>query len=246
MVDICKIQGPELHRLKPTEEYDTELFMRMYKACEKYIKKLVYGVDENRFGVSRDIVESYFWDKFTFVFFKYHKVQTEAHLKSTLLHSLSTFKNKLLSQAYTEAAEFNQKTSSLDMLFDNSKEDRGIDGEKDDDETDDIDVQDSEQLDYWEDKEKALYDFLKTKLTPDEILLMQVETNPPKWFDIHCTTSRITIQDLINFFGLPKDRKSRNIISAMRNHIQEALLEAKEHFTQKEPGGDHSQPGSTT
>ena len=65
--------GSELHRLTEMKPYDQDMFNRLYKSCRPLIKNLVNQVDTKRLGVTKDLVTSYFWDKFLYVFNKYQR-----------------------------------------------------------------------------------------------------------------------------------------------------------------------------
>lgn len=115
--------GSELHRLKTMQEnYDQQMFLRLYKVCKPVIRNLTKQIDYKRYNLTPDIISSYFWDKMLYVFNKYYSTCSEEHLKARILASLSTFKNKLLRSAYGEQAEYNQSLFKLDDLFDNDKE----------------------------------------------------------------------------------------------------------------------------
>ena len=99
----------ELHRLKPMEEgYPVELFNKLYKETKYLRKSLTRQIDARRFGVSPDIVESWFDDKFIFVFNKHFKDKNEDVLKGFLINSLRTFKLRILRKAYQKEGEFFQ------------------------------------------------------------------------------------------------------------------------------------------
>ena len=93
--------GSELHRLTELKPYDEDLFNRLYKTCKPLIRRLTRGVDSRRFNLTPDIINSFFWDKFLYVFNKYQDEYDEERLKATLLSSLQTYKSKLLRNAYT-------------------------------------------------------------------------------------------------------------------------------------------------
>ena len=64
----------ELHRLKPMESgYDSSLFNKLYKETAPLRKSLARQIDSRRFGVSDDVILSWFDDKFMFVFNKHFK-----------------------------------------------------------------------------------------------------------------------------------------------------------------------------
>lgn len=114
--------GSEIHRIKEFTNYNREQFEKLYRLCKPLVRNLSRSIDSRRFNVSQDIIQSYFWDKFLYVYNKYQDRYDEERLKATLLTSLQIFKNKLLRNAYTKQAEFNQELTSLDTLFDNNKE----------------------------------------------------------------------------------------------------------------------------
>lgn len=204
--------GSELHRLTELKPYDQDLFNRMYKTCKPLIRRLTKGVDSRRFNVSQDIIQSYFWDKFLYVFNKYQDKYDEERLKATILSSLQTFKSKLLRNAYTKQAEFNQELTSLENLFDNNKELRD----------------DYEESRIKEEQSIEFHKYMKEHLTQDEYLVMQIQLDPPKWFEdkIKESHGKLSILHLIDYFELPRDKTSINFFSRIRKNIQKTLEQA--------------------
>lgn len=204
--------GSELHRLTELKPYDRDLFNRMYKTCKPLIRRLTKGVDSRRFNVSQDIIQSYFWDKFLYVFNKYQDKYDEERLKATILSSLQTFKSKLLRNAYTKQAEFNQELTSLENLFDNNKEL----------------LDDSEESRIKEEQSIEFHKYMKEHLTQDEYLVMQIQLDPPKWFEdkIKESHGKLSILHLIDYFELPRDKTSINFFSRIRKNIQKTLEQA--------------------
>lgn len=209
--------GSELHRLKKFDHYDEEQFNRLYKICLPIIRKLSYNIDTRKYGVSRDILQSYFMDKFMFVYNKYQDVYEEEQLKYTLIKSLTQFRNKLLRSAYTQIGEFQSDISSFEDLYEAGKE-----WEDDSDETE-----------YKEELSNKFHEFMKEHLSPDEYLLFITQLNPPPFLEERMKSShgRISILALVEFFDLPKTIKSQDIISDMRNNIQYALSLAAEQLS---------------
>lgn len=205
--------GSELHRLTELKPYDQELFNRLYKTCKPLIRRLTKGIDCRRFDVSPDIIQSYFWDKFLYVFNKYQEDYDEERLKATILSSLSTFKSKLLRNAYTGQAEFNQGLTSFEVLFDDSKEF----------------IDDSEESRVKEEQSKKFHDYMQKYLTPDEYLVMKIQLDPPKWFlpRIADSHGKLSILHLIDYFELPRDKTSINLFSNIRKKIAKTLEQAK-------------------
>lgn len=208
--------GSEIHRLKEFDHYDKERFDKMYKICKPLIRKLASNIDPRRYNVSKDILQSYFWDKFLYVFRKYQDIYDDERLKATLLSSLGSFRNKLLRAAYTQQAEFNQELTSLDILFDNNKEF----------------LDDSDETLYKEDLSIRFHRFLQERLTPDEYLLFKTMLDPPPFFKERLLIShgKMSALHLIDFFELPRNKKASTIITEMRRHIKQVLKSAKTEF----------------
>lgn len=206
------MNGCELHRLKEFKDYDRDQFERLYRVCKPLIRSLSRNIDCKRYNVSRDIIQSYFWDKFMYVYNKYHDKYDEERLKANLLSSLQVFKNKLLRNAYTQQAEFNQELTSFEVLFDNSKEL----------------LDDSEETRYKEELSNRFHEYMQKHLTPDEYILFKTELNPPPFFKerIEQSHGKLSVLHLIDYFELPRNRKSQSIISEMRIHIKETLKKA--------------------
>lgn len=205
--------GSELHRLTELKPYDQEMFNRLYKTCKPLIRKLVKGVDSRRFNVSPDIIQSYFWDKFLFVFNKYQDKYNEERLKAALLSSLQTFKSKLLRNAYTNQAEFNQGLTSFEVLFDNNKEL----------------LDDSEETAIKEEQSQRFHEYMKKHLTPDEYLVLKIQLDPPQWFipRINESHGKLSVLHLIDYFELPRDKASVIFFSNIRKKIAATLEQAK-------------------
>ena len=84
----------ELHRLKPMESgYDSQLFNKLYKETTQLRKSLARQIDSRRFGVSDDVILSWFDDKFMFVFNKHFKDKEVDVLRGFIINSLQTFIN---------------------------------------------------------------------------------------------------------------------------------------------------------
>lgn len=208
--------GSEIHRLREFTHYDERLFNRMYRICKPVIKKLSRNIDCRRYDVTPDIIQSYFWDKFMFVYNKYQDQYEEERLKATLLSSLKTFKNKLLRSAYTGQAEFNQDLASFEDIYESGKEW----------------IDDSEETEYKQDLSDKFNQFMQDHLTGDEYLLFRTELDPPPFFEerIKASHGKLSILHLIDFFELPRDKKSQNMLTEMRNHIKQTLELAKTEF----------------
>lgn len=208
--------GSELHRLKTMQEnYDQQMFLRLYKVCKPVIRNLTKQIDYKRYNLTPDIISSYFWDKMLYVFNKYYGTCSEEHLKARILASLSTFKNKLLRSAYGEQAEYNQALFKLDDLFDNDKE------LEDDSEEEKAK---SEMLD-------MMYNYMKEHLSMDAYMIFEVLLTPPPYIKERIKENgRITNGLLVEFFDMPKTNASVKYISELRSDIQYWEDRAKEEL----------------
>ena len=206
--------GSEIHRIPEFEGIDQTRFNKYYKLCKPVIRNLTFGIDNRRFRVTPDIIQSYFWDKFLFVYNKYQSTYSDEKLKATLLSSLKTFKNKLLRRSYQEKALFNQELSSFENLFESGKEW----------------LDDSEEQKEKEEKLDTIKEFMMNHLTSDEYLLFTIQLNPPVWFANKPKRKYLAIDDIIEYFELPNDTTSRDMINRMKKHINKAIKLAATQF----------------
>lgn len=208
--------GSELHRLKTMQEnYDQQMFLRLYKVCKPVIRNLTKQIDYKRYNLTPDIISSYFWDKMLYVFNKYYGTCSEEHLKARILASLSTFKNKLLRSAYGEQAEYNQSLFKLDDLFDNDKELED----------------DSEEEKAKSEMLEMMYDYMKEHLSIEAYMVFEVLLTPPPYIKERIKDSgRITNLLLVEFFDMPKTNSSVKYISELRSDIQYWEDRAKEEL----------------
>lgn len=207
--------GSELHRLKPMQEsYDVALFEKLYKISKPVIRRLSKQIDPQRFNVTRDIIESYFWDKMLYIFNKYYGTCTEDHLRARVLGGLSTFKNHLLHSAYTERAAFNQSLHSFEDLYEDSNEDK-LDEEPE-----------FSTSAIWE----MVNEYMMKNLYPDAQLVYEALYSPPPFireYPGYKDGGRITNKMLIEFFDLPATNASEKYIKELREDIDYWISRAK-------------------
>ena len=205
---LDKTIGPELHRIRPLEKYDERVFAKLYKLCKPVIKNLVKQIDCRRYNVSKDVINSYFWDKMLFLFNRYYEESdgNVEFLKAHVLRGLSTYKYHLLQEAYSERAEYFQSLTSLDELYDNNKEDLTIDDDNS----------------YKEELLKTLYDYMKKHLSPDAILIFECLMTPTTFLLERTDNGRVRITNsmLAEFFNLPKAKTSIQYISDLRHDVE--------------------------
>ena len=205
---LDKTIGPELHRIRPLKEYDEKVFAKLYKLCKPVIKNLVKQIDCRRYNVSKDVINSYFWDKMLFLFNRYYEESkgNVEFLKAHILRGLSTYKYHLLQEAYSERAEYFQSLTSLDELYDNNKEDVTAD----------------EDSTYKEELLKTLYDYMSQHLSPDAILVFECLMTPTAFLLEKTDNGRVRITNamLAEFFNLPKAKTSIQYISDLRHDVE--------------------------
>ncbi len=87
----------EIHRLTPMKDgYSEVLFNKIYSETHNLRKSLANQIDPRRYGVSPDIILSWFDDKFIFVFNKHFSDKNPDILKGFIINSLKTFKYTFL------------------------------------------------------------------------------------------------------------------------------------------------------
>lgn len=209
--------GSELHRLRTMDNYDEKLFEKLYKKLKPLVRKLSKNVDARRYNVSPDIIQSYFWDKFIYVFNKYQSEYEEPRLLATLINSLTTFKNRLLRKAYGDQSEYYQSLVSLDELFDDSKED-----------IPDLDL----HRETAKERLELVYNYMKANLSPDAYLIFDIQLDPPPFIkaSLKSDNSKISIMMLLDFFDLPRTKSNANYISSLRNEIEVYKKKAREEL----------------
>lgn len=205
--------GSELHRLKVMEKYDEQLFNKLYRNMKPLVKRLANNVDARRFNVPNDVIQSYFWDKFLYVFNKYQSEYNEERLRATLISSLMTFKNRLLRKAYTGQSEYYQALTSFEDLFDDSKEF----------------IEDNSEKERLQERTQQLYTFMKLNLSPDAYLLFEVQNDPPGFIKslLKTDNSKISTMMLLDYFDLPRTKSYANFISRLRKEIEINVEKAK-------------------
>ena len=204
---LDKTIGPELHRIKPLETYDVEVFNKLYRICKPVIKNLVKQIDCRRYNVSKDVISSYFWDKMLFLFNRYYE-ESEGDiefLKAHVLKGLQTYKYHLLQEAYSERSEYFQ---GLVSLYE-SNGNRECVGDEDEEDT------------HKEEMLKNLYEYMNNHLSPDAMLIFECLMTPIDFFlkRTNQGTSRITNQMFVEFFELPVTKSSMQYISELRQDV---------------------------
>jgi len=205
----------EIHRLTPMKEnYDPRLFNKLYKETEPLRNYLTYQIDHRRYGVTPDIIKSWFDDKFIFVYNKYHGDIEEGQLKGRIINALKTFKFRMLRKAYSKYNIYNNEVR--------------LEGEHN---LINIIPIDNEISDHQVFLELALV-YLKKNLCDDAFLVLEIELNPPPYILDKLSTSKTKIPSklIAEYLDLESTRDSSLYINDLRSEVQYWIGEARDHF----------------
>jgi hypothetical protein len=182
------------------EGYSLELFEKLYKEITPLKKKLAYEIDHRRYGVTRDIIESWFDDKFIFVFNKHFNNLEEGHLKGTLINSLKTFK-----VFYSNTVDLEGESMLINYIAD-----------KEDITTGELFLD-------------IATEFMKKELSDNAFMLLNLQLNPPPFIlnRITKSNSNIPIYLILEYFGLDNIAKNIKMIRNLRKEINNAIEKAK-------------------
>lgn len=209
----------ELHRLKPMKEgYDEKLFTDLYLETKALRRSLASQIDHRRYGVSPDIILSWFDDKFIHVFNKYADSKDRDILKGYIINSLKTYKYRILRVAYQKEGEFYSSIVSNDL--------------EDFDILDNIPDTDPEEIHsiFYE----TMMEFMKNRLSDNAYLVLQIQLNPPPFIvnRLEKNNSRIPNDLIIEFLNIEYDDYSDadNYIQQLKKEINQAIKNAKDYF----------------
>ncbi len=204
----------EIHRLKPMKGgYDQKLFNQLYKDTEALRNLLTYQIDARRYGVTPDIIKSWFDDKFIFVFNKYYGDITNDQLKGRIINSLKTFKFRMLRSAY---AKYNINNHQVQL-----------EGEK---ELINIIPLEDEVSNHELFLEMALK-YLKKNLCDDAFLVLELDLNPPPFIMNRVSVNtKIPAKLIAEYLDLEPNRDSISYIRDLRSEVDYWTSEAKDHF----------------
>ena len=206
----------EIHRLKPMKDgYDKNLFNKLYKETEQLRKTLVYQINPHRFGVTSDIIYSWFDDKFMFVFNKYYGKLDPEVLKGYIINALKTFKFRVLRQAYSK----NNIFSDMLSMEESTKAVNTIPEE--------FDSEDYEFL------MGLALGYLKSRLSADAYLILDIELNPPPYISTKLVSlkTKIPAKLIAEYLDLEPNSDSLDFINDLRREIKYWVNEAKYHFS---------------
>lgn len=212
----------EIHRLKPMKSgYSKDLFERLYQETKPLRRSLARQIDSRRYGVTTDIIESWFDDKFIFVFNKHFDNKDENVLKGFIINSLKMFKYRVLRKAYNKEGEYYSSLVELE-------------GEKEL-----INIIPDKSL---ETHESVFYnlaiEFMKERLSDNAYLLLQLQVNPPPFILDRIKKHNSPIPNLLaaEFLGidLGDEDDTYSYVKKLKKEISKATKSAREYFNQED------------
>lgn len=218
----------EIHRLTEMKEgYPKDLFNQLYSETKNLRRSLAYQIDSRRYGVTPDIIQSWFDDKFIFVFNKHFDNKEPDVLKGFIINSLKMFKYRILRKAYNGEGEFH--TSVVELEGENEL----------------INVIPDRTFEPTQDVFYGLaLEFMKKKLSDNAYVLFQVQMDTPPYIlsRIKSGSSRIPNSLLAEFLGLEfeTERKTDKYIKSLKKEINTTLKNAREFFSDKDPLANYS------
>lgn len=205
----------EIHRLKPMGEYDVRSFNKLYSKTRSLVRTLARGIDSRRFNVDKEIIESWFDDKFIFVFHKYHNQYNEDVLLGHIINSLKLYKYRILRGAYSKQSEFNQ------LLFDIGENNDGLEN-----------IPDYSDTEYREVLINSMWDYMRSHLDDDAMLIFELECSPPEYITqrLKNPNSRITSKLICEFLDIEIKKENLNYIDYLRKQVSLETERARNHF----------------
>jgi len=208
----------EIHRLVPMKEgYDQNLFNKLYKETEGLRNLLTYQIDARRYGVTPDIIHSWFDDKFIWVFNKYYGELSEGQLKGRLINSLKTFKFRILRKAYSKYnIHINEVRLEGEMNLINI-------------------IQIEEEISNHDLFLEMALKYLKKNLCDDAYLILELELNPPPYILKRISSSKTKIPSklLAEYLDLEPIKNSSLYINELRSEIGSCIECAKNYFSKQ-------------
>ena len=211
----------ELHRLKTMKDgYPTALFNKLYEETKYLRKSLSYQIDSRRYGVTTDIIESWFDDKFIFVFNKHFDNKDPDILKGYIINSLKVFKYRILRKAYNIEGLFYGSLIELE----GDKELINIIPDTSFETTDNT-------------FHNLLVEFMKTKLNDNAFLLFNIQIDTPPYIlrRLSGNNSRIPNYLIADYLGINMgdEYSTERYIKSLKKQINKAIKNAKEYFSKE-------------
>lgn len=209
----------EEHRLVPMKEgYDQKLFKELYEKTKHLRRKLASQIDEKRFGVDQEEIRSWFDIKFIFTFNKYWGTAKEEQLLGYIIKALQFYKCRILRQAYS--VKYSQNIVSADEEF--NLED-----------IEDDDLVEREEL------VNDILGFLKSRISDNAMMLLELQLNPPPYIQHRLTEmgihnfTKIPSPLFAEYLGLGTDKDGLHFVDHLKKEINSGILEARTFFQGK-------------
>lgn len=216
----------ESHRLTAMpDDYDQALFEKIYMETEGLRRKLSWGIDHRKFGVEKDEILQWFDVKFIHAFCQFHKkydTSNPGNLKGYIINSLKTYQYRVMRISYKE--EFDKHLGLIPV--------------------DDIIESDIIQEEYTPIREVLLetsLSYMKTILSEDAMLVLDIELNRPQWVIEYMADmgvprhNKVPNEIIVDFLGLEKSPAVLNYIKDLQYEIQMAIANTKEYFKVNPP-----------
>lgn len=208
----------ENHRLKPMKEgYSPQLFEKLYKETYNLRRSLASQIDSRRYGVTPDIILSWFDDKFIYVFNKHFDNKDPDVLKGFLINSLKTFKYRILRKAYNGEGLFHSSVVELEG------------------ESELINIIPDKSLESVDDTfYNLINNFMVDKLSDNAYLVFQLQIDPPPYIlnKVKNCNSRIPNNLIADYLGIDLGDYyvTEKYIKNLKKEISKAIKSAKEYF----------------
>jgi len=200
--------------------YPTALFNKLYEETKYLRKSLSYQIDSRRYGVTTDIIESWFDDKFIFVFNKHFDNKDPDILKGYIINSLKVFKYRILRKAYNIEGLFYGSLIELE----GDKELINIIPDTSFETTDNT-------------FHNLLVEFMKTKLNDNAFLLFNIQIDTPPYIlrRLSGNNSRIPNYLIADYLGINMgdEYSTERYIKSLKKQINKAIKNAKEYFSKE-------------
>lgn len=205
----------EIHRLKQMGDYDPEVFKLMHKKTRALVKSLTRHIDERRFNVSRDIVESWFDDKLIYVFNKYYERFKDKPdvLLGHIINALKLFKFRIIKASYNKNGEIARNL--IDMGQNNELLEN---------------IPEYDDTEFKEELCNQVHKYMKAHLSDDDAFLVwEVLTYPPDFIlnKMRNPSSRIPSSLICEYFGVESSTSNVAFINDIREEIRLTILKAK-------------------
>lgn len=211
----------EEHRLTPMKKgYDEKLFNDLYRKVQPLKRKLASTISTSKLGIPYEDILSWFDIKFIFVFNKYFETKEPELLKGFIISSLTMFRTKILRRAYLERNSVHSDTIDIEGInnFEN-----GYSTQKEEDPNYDFFL-------------NLAMSFMKTHLSDDALLLLDIELNPPLYIIKKLREldkkkiDKIPTDIIADYLNLGATKKAFQYINELRQEIKEITYLAREHF----------------